>query len=417
MTTDRGGGWKGRKLYCFKCGHSWVSRSDERPESCPKCRSRRYDVPAGEYPCPSCGKKWVPRHYDDACPGCGRLLSDRGSEGGFECNQCGHRWIPRGGGIPLKCPRCKTRSWNEPKMTQFVCHKCGYVWKSRMEYPNRCPECRSETWDKDTFKLKCFRCGHKWILNEDTDPDLVKTCPSCRSRKWNELPFAIVCRKCGKLSVLGRSGSLCPACRGAGDFEEIVCGFCGTSWIAADPSKKICPVCGIVASSGDGSEKLTALWEKGNLRLNYIFKDGIGCVYLWDGSRPVSCRYLNEVLDDCGIKFETLIKRAGSRLHDRFWESLADDMRSRQDAYRENIPYFMGRIGIGQEQAEILALHFTGMSPEAISLRSKRSLKEIRTEFTRIQEAFSQSGIVVNDSVYTEDPISCYGPESAGTST
>ena len=34
-----------------------------------------------------------------------------------------------------------------------------------------------------------------------------------------------------------------------------------------------------------GSEKPTVLWEKGIMRLNCIFKDGIGCVYLWKGSR------------------------------------------------------------------------------------------------------------------------------------
>ena len=417
MTAGCVESWKGRKLYCFRCGHSWVSRADGKPDSCPKCRSRRYDVPTGEYGCPSCGRRWTPRHYDDACPGCGRPVSDMGTERGLECNQCGHRWISRGQGTPLKCPRCKTRSWNEPKMAQFICHKCGYVWKSRMDYPNRCPECRSETWDKDTFKLKCFRCGHKWVLNEDTDPDLVKTCPSCRSRKWNELPEAVVCRRCGRLSVLGRKGGLCPACRGDDRYMECRCGFCGAEWISADPSKGICPVCGMLSSSEDGSEKLTILWEKGGLRLNYVFKDGIGCVYLWDGSYPVTCRYLNEVLDGLGMKFETLIKRAGSEAHGRFWESLAEDMMSRRDAYMENVPYFMKRIGVGRKQAEILALHFTGMSPEAISLRSKMSLKEVRTEFTRIQEAFSQSGIVVNDSVYTEDPISCYDPEGADDST
>ena len=418
VNADRGeGSWKGRRLYCFKCGHSWASRTDERPDGCPKCRSRRYDVPSGEYDCPSCGRRWSPKHYYDECPGCGRTVSDMGSEEGYACNQCGHRWIPRGEGVPLKCPKCKARSWNEPKMAQFVCHKCGYVWKSRMEYPNRCPECRSETWDKDTFKLKCFRCGHKWILNEGSDPDMVRSCPSCRSRKWNEPPRAVACRRCGSLYVFGGKGGLCPECRGESGCEACRCGFCGTEWVSADSSRKICPVCGIVSSSEDGSEKLLILWEKDGMRLNYLFKDGIGCVYLWYGSRPETCRYLNEVLEDLGVKFGTLVNRAGSQAHRKFWESVAEDMLSRRDAYKENVPYFMRRLGIGLDQAEILALHFTGMSPEAISLRSRRPLKEIRTEFTRIQEAFSRSGIVVNDSVFTEDPISCYDQEGADGST
>lgn len=25
---------------------------------------------------------------------------------------CGHEWYPRTDGIPLRCPRCKTRSWS-----------------------------------------------------------------------------------------------------------------------------------------------------------------------------------------------------------------------------------------------------------------------------------------------------------------
>ena len=79
-----------------------------------------------------------------------------------------------------------------------------------------------------------------------------------------------------------------------------------------------------------------------------------------------------------------------------------------KNAYRENIQYFMERLGLDGRAAEILALHFIGMSPEAISLRFGTSLKDIRAEFTKIQDAFSTSGIVVNDSVYTKDPISCY---------
>ncbi len=55
------------------------------------------------------------------------------------------------------------------------------------------------------------------------------------------------------------------------------------------------------------------------------------------------------------------------------------------------------------------------MSPETIALRLGRSLRDIRSEFTRIQNAFSRGGIVVNDSVYTEDPISCYEDEQRDT--
>jgi len=28
------------------------------------------------------------------------------------CQVCGHKWFPRTDGVPLRCPSCKTRSWN-----------------------------------------------------------------------------------------------------------------------------------------------------------------------------------------------------------------------------------------------------------------------------------------------------------------
>lgn len=60
MTHDgnKGGGlehlWKGKRLYCFKCGHQWISRSETRPDVCPKCHIRRYDIPPDKYTCKSC---------------------------------------------------------------------------------------------------------------------------------------------------------------------------------------------------------------------------------------------------------------------------------------------------------------------------------------------------------------------------
>jgi hypothetical protein len=210
-----------------------------------------------------------------------------------------------------------------------------------------------------------------------------------------------------------KRNSLCPICKEE-DHSEFRCGFCGAEWVASADAKKICPACGLVFSD-DESEKLTELWERDGLRLVYLFKDGIGCVYLWEGSYPISCRYMDELLDEKGLEFATIVRHAGNERYGRFWDSLMEDMMSRRDSYRENIPYFMERLGLNEGQAEILALHFTGMSPETIALRLGRSLRDIRSEFTRIQNAFSRGGIVVNDSVYTEDPISCYEDEQRDT--
>ncbi len=405
--------WKGRNVCCFKCGHRWTSRSDERPVSCPSCRSRRFDVPSREHRCFKCGAEWMPKDFDDSCPNCGLPVSYIGKEDEFSCNQCGHRWTSRGSGKPVKCPRCKSRNWGEPKIPRLTCRKCGYVWKSKMGHPDQCPKCRSRSWDKDTFKLKCFRCGHKWVLTEGAEPNTVRTCPSCRSMKWDELPPKADCFRCGRTFIRFNRGSLCPVCKGE-DHDEFKCGFCGEEWVASADSNKICPACGMVLSD-DKSERLIGFWERDGRRLVYLFKDGIGCVYLWEGSYPVSCRYLDEVLDERGLEFATIVRHAGNEKYGRFWDSLMEDMISRRDSYRENIPYLKGRLGLNDGQAEILALHFTGMSPETIALRLGRSLRDIRSEFTRIQSAYSQEGIVVNDSVYTEDPISCYEGDDGST--
>ena len=142
--------------------------------------------------------------------------------------------------------------------------------------------------------------------------------------------------------------------------------------------------------------------------MNYLFKDGIGCVYLWEGSFPIACEYADRLAEGMKMSLDSFLRRVGSEKYNEFWDSVVKKLLEEKNAYRENIPYFMERLGLDGRAAEILALHFIGMSPEAISLRFGTSLKDIRAEFTKIQDAFSTSGIVVNDSVYTKDPISCY---------
>lgn len=407
QTTDS---WNGRRAYCFRCGHQWTVRTEERPRSCPGCRSARYDYPDGKgFTCTSCGTVWYPKDADDRCPGCGRGIIDAPEQRKYHCNQCGHDWVSRAEGRPVRCPSCRSRNWDEEKAKQFTCRKCGYVWNSNLERPKKCPSCKSYTWDSDTFKLKCFRCGYKWVLSKGADPDSVKTCPSCRSRRWNELPRAVVCFRCGSLFVPRKNESICPSCSGSPGPKERRCGFCDTSWMTTGDGRSICPRCGLIVSDDDASERLIQLYGKDGYRLNYLFKDGVGCVYLWKDSFPVACEYMDRLIDSMRIRFETFIGRVGSPMHEQFWDSVIARMLEGKDSYMENIPYFVERLGLNRRQAEILALHFVGMSPEVISLRFDTSLKDIRSEFTRIQEAFSRSGIVVNDSVYTEDPISCYG--------
>ena len=126
---------------------------------------------------------------------------------------------------------------------------------------------------------------------------------------------------------------------------------------------------------------------------------------------------MEKMLDKWNLSFNTAIGRAKSERYRRFWESVIEDMLSHKDDFRENIPYLMRRLRLDPKQSEILALHFTGMSLETISLRLGRPLKDIRHEFTRIQAAYNECGIVVNDSVYTENPMSLYDhdPRIIGT--
>ena len=68
----------------------------------------------------------------------------------------------------------------------------------------------------------------------------------------------------------------------------------------------------------------------------------------------------------------------------------------------------MKRLESNPFDAEILTLHFIGMCQEGISLKKGLPLKAVRSSFDAIQAAYEDSGIVVNDSIFTEDPIALY---------
>ena len=353
---------------------------------------------------------WDPNSYDEPCPSCGHFLSDIGADKECVCNQCGYEWVSRSADDPVRCPKCKSANWKMAKVSQNVCRKCGYVWKSKTENPKYCPQCKTGSWDKDTFKLKCFRCGHKWMPSEGVDPDSVKTCPSCRSKKWNKLPFLRRCKVCHRRFISQTRGSRCPECSASKSSRSMVrmeCGFCGTTWMS-EGDDRICPGCGLVIKKGDNSERNVVLWKDSEYRLNYLFKDGIGCVYLWKGNFPENCEYMDSMLDRLSLRYNTVMNRAEDLDYEQFWIRIVDDMHSRRDTYLENTPYLKERLGLDEYDAEILSLHFVGMSPEVIAIRLGVPLRDVRLVFTRIQEAYKKSGIVVNDSVYTEDPTSYY---------
>lgn len=396
-------------MHCYRCGHDWIPRSDSRPKACPKCRSSRYEFISGNHICESCGTVWRKISGDDPCPNCGLSYANGSLCDSFECNRCGHTWKPRTNRHPGRCPSCKSRRWDDAAPSWNTCHRCGYLWEGRTSNPGTCPKCRSAKWNSDTFKLKCYRCGHKWKLQGVTDPDYVQACPSCGSRKWREPQAVARCLRCEKYYILDCLESSCPNCFSNLEIPETECGFCGMRFLQSRKGKAICPRCGLIIDGPPGkSESLELLWHESAYRLNYLFKDGIGCVYLWNGSDPEGCEYLDRILRDTKLRFASFIGRARDERYGTFWRSLVDRLLSSSSDYRQDIDYFMERLSLTRVQSEILSLHFTGMSPEVISLKTRIPMSSIRSEFTAIQRAFKTSGIEVNDSVYTDNPKDFY---------
>ncbi len=350
---------------------------------------------------------------DDRCPGCGKGIYDTSDPLQHHCNQCDYVWSARTEGRPARCPLCNSSKWDSPKIPQYTCKRCGHVWSNDKGIPGRCPKCQSLKWNENAFKLQCRRCGYKWIANNTEGSDNVRMCPSCKSKKWNEPPKMIACSKCGSVFIPQTTGKVCPKCSrksGKGETKDHECGFCGTVWVTTGQGPYVCPRCGLIPSSetGDGNEIQIVLWHDDTMKLTYLFKDNMGCVYLWNNSIPETAMYIETFLRRTELTLKSLVSRAGDEEYDGFWKDIAERMHSQKDEYQSNIPYFMKRLGLDQEHAEILALHFIGMGPEAIALRFDRPIDEIRKAFDVIMASYTDNGIVVNDSIFTDDPIALY---------
>lgn len=406
--------WNGRKMYCYMCGHFWTVRNDKRPKTCPRCRSSRYDVPVKrEHKCTYCGHVWMLASIDDTCPECGHAFSMFSDSRVCHCNQCDHEWLPRTDKTPERCPRCDSRDWNGEKMNQFLCKRCGFVWRNKVDNPKKCPNCFSAKWNDITFKLQCKRCGHKWMTSNPKGSEGIKVCPSCKSPNWNEVPKIKRCSKCGTAYVPQKKNRRCPNCSGkASDSSTKTyhCPFCLTDWTSSPTETPVCPKCGIPVkgSSEDTLDGSVTLWKGDEFKLSYTDLYDFGCVYLWKEDYPVNAMALEYLLSHCKTTLQNLIAKISNPKSDAFWRKLADYMNEHMDDYKANIPYFRMRLGLDDDAAEILALHFIGFCPEAISIRLSRPVKDVRKEFDMIMKAYDDKGIVVNDSIFTEDPISLY---------
>ena len=404
--------WNGKKVYCFRCDYNWIVRGEKKPRFCPRCRSSRYDVPISRNrTCPHCGHEWSIENIDENCPACGMGPFDNLGPMKYHCNQCDHVWASRTDLPPQRCPLCGSFKWNDQKINKFVCHKCGHVWTKKVEHPARCPRCQSPKWNEITFKLQCRRCGHKWTSNNINGVEGVKICPSCKSKKWNETPQITSCPACGSIYLSEGNRKRCPKCYNIVGKKLVMnhCDFCSTEWCAPFSETIVCPRCGMFLSTKEGVVNGTIkLWSEYPFKLTYNDSNNSGCIYLWNKDYPEAAMNMPDLLSDTGLSLFNIMDRASNPDYSSFWKEIVTSLHEHRDDYKEEIPYFKKRLCLDDTDSEILALHFLGMGPEAISIRLSMTIKEIIVAFDRIMRAYSEGGIVVNDSIYTEDPFSEY---------
>ena len=398
-------------LYCYRCGHAWISRDNDLPRRCPRCHSSRWDnAVKKDTECKFCGHHWRLSTIDEKCPECGMSQIKGLADRSLHCNQCDHDWIQRFDSVPGKCPMCRSSEWNAPKHKRGACSRCGHVWRIRTESPKKCPKCQSEHWDGTRVSLKCYRCGHEWTLREGRTMADVKICPSCKTKKWNESPKVFVCTKCGKMHLLRKNSrnNKCAACDPYRKIEHVQCHLCGEMWESSSKKgKKACPKCGAgIAANADVSSM--DIWSDGHFTLRYVSEEDFGFVYLIESHVPAATMYFHQLCRIYNISAEQFVTAVNNRTMDKEWEALSEKMHNERNNYLKNVSYFRKRLGLEAWDAEILALHFTGMGPDAIAVKYGVSYDEIRTAFDRIMNAYTDSGIVIDDTVFTENPFDFY---------
>lgn len=151
-----------------------------------------------------------------------------------------------------------------------------------------------------------------------------------------------------------------------------------------------------------------SLWKRDRFELTYVSENGYGCVYLWDDDIPIVCRYMNEVFTRFSMNIGQIIEAVNNKSMDNEWKELSEEMYADREGYTKYIDYFMKRLSLEKHDARILAMHFTGMAPEAIAKKFHYDEVDVFFAFERIMKAYSDSGIVVDDTIFTEDPFKYY---------
>lgn len=103
-----------------------------------------------------------------------------------------------------------------------------------------------------------------------------------------------------------------------------------------------------------------------------------------------------------------IIEAVNNKSMDNEWKELSEEMYADREGYTKYIDYFMKRLSLEKHDARILAMHFTGMAPEAIAKKFHYDEVDVFFAFERIMKAYSDSGIVVDDTIFTEDPFKYY---------
>lgn len=389
--------------YCYRCGNSWYSALP-KPKRCPRCGSSSWNIPRSvNAVCSKCGNRWERKSYSEKCPKCGN--NSFGNEQGLHCNQCDYDWIPKNKDGPKKCPSCHSDKWNLPKQHEFTCQICGHIWVNRSDNPKKCPNCQSKIWNRPKIRLWCVRCGHRWSPREGRNSSEIKLCPYCKSTNWNKLPETIACPKCGHLFIKNKLGR-CPNCSGFSRKETNTCGFCGASWLGGRNDQTVCPRCGMNRETV--RTKCFEAWSDKTYCIRCAEDNGSKAVYLWKDDKPIASVYIHDLLKNNGITINKLSYRINNPDYFRFWKKIRDDMIQHSSDYEKFVPYFMKRLNLSEEESLVLSIHFTGMCPEAIALKLDISLTTIRSIFDKIMNAYSNNGIVVDDTVFTDDPFKFY---------
>ena len=150
------------------------------------------------------------------------------------------------------------------------------------------------------------------------------------------------------------------------------------------------------------------MWSDGVQTLRYAYMDGFAFVYLWEKGRPIATAYFHDVCSRFRMTSQRFVDGMNSGSMHAGFRALARDMKVHRFDCLSKVDYFIKRFGLSHEDAIILAIHFTGMCPEAIALSLNRSHDEILLAFDRIANAYIDSGIAVDDGVFTDDPFQFY---------